>query len=150
MKIRNAQSKDINQLEIISKDRFKEKEMRLKFVNLVENNNYSVKIIEDSEDDILGFIVIKFIDMDLIEIYSLAVKKFYENKSLGLKLIQQVIKDYPNSKFILEVSEQNSAKFLYIKCGFKVDSIRKKYYKNEDAILMSYSKLSPGSEESKS
>ena len=80
MKIRNAQSKDINQLEIISKDRFKEKEMRLKFVNLVENNNYSVKIIEDSEDDILGFIVIKFIDMDLIEIYSLAVKKFYENR----------------------------------------------------------------------
>ena len=150
MKIRNAQSKDINQLEIISKDRFKEKEMRLKFVNLVENNNYSVKIIEDSEDGILGFIVIKFIDMDLIEIYSLAVKKFYENKSLGLKLIQQVIKDYPNSKFILEVSEQNSAKFLYIKCGFKVDSVRKKYYRNEDAILMSYSKLSPGSEESKS
>ena len=40
------------------------------------------------------------------------------------------------------------AKKLYLKCGFKIDSVRKKYYGNEDAILMSFYKLEPGSEES--
>ncbi len=148
MKIRKAQIKDICELEVISNEQFEEKKMRLNFINYVDNSNYTVNIIENSKKVILGFIVIKFIDMDHIEIYSLAVKKYFENKGFGFKLLQNVIKSYPNHNFILEVSENNIAKFLYKKCGFKIDSFRKKYYKNYDAILMSYSKLSPGSEES--
>lgn len=148
MKIRKAQIKDICELEVISNEQFEEKKMRLNFINYVDNSNYSVNIIENSKKVILGFIVIKFIDIDYIEIYSLAVKKYFENKGFGFKLLQNTIKSYPNYNFILEVSEKNTAKFLYKKSGFIIDSFRKKYYKNCDAILMSYSKLSPGSEES--
>ena len=147
MKIRKAKIKDLDILEIISKEQFKVVNLQPKFRLLLKDNSYHIQIIEEN-GVVLGFIIIKFLYRNLIDIYSIAIKKEYQNRGYGYKLLSGVIKNFHKYKIILEVSEGNVAKKLYFKCGFKIDSVRKRYYGNKDAILMSFYKLEPGSEES--
>jgi len=147
MKIRKAKIKDLDILEIISKEQFKVVKLQPKFRLLLKDNSYHIQIIEEN-GVVLGFIIIKFLYRNLIDIYSIAIKKEYQNRGYGYKLLSDVIKNFHKYKIILEVSEGNVAKKLYFKCGFKIDSVRKRYYGNKDAILMSFYKLEPGSEES--
>ena len=139
MKIRKAQIKDLDILEKISREQFEFDSLRPKFKHLINNNNYLVKIIE-SKNNIFGFLVIKYLDKGLIDLYSIAIKNNYQNKGYGYKFLKNVFKNFSGYKITLEVSENNIAKKLYLKFGFKIDSIRKNYYAETDAILMSYIK----------
>ena len=139
MKIRTAQIDDLNELESISKEQFHFESLRPKFNNLIFNKDYVVKVIEINKN-IFGFIVLKYVDKNVIDIYSIAIKNKYQNKGYGYKFLKDTLKSFSNYKITLEVSEKNSAKKLYLKCGFKIDSIRKQYYPDSDAILMSYIK----------
>ena len=139
MKIRKAQIKDLDILEKISKEQFEFDSLREKYKYIIDNNNYLVKIIE-SKNNIFGFLVIKYLDKDLIDLYSIAIKNNYQNKGYGYKFLKNVLKNFSGYKITLEVSENNIAKKLYLKFGFKIDSIRKNYYGEADAILMSYIK----------
>ena len=147
MKIRKAKIKDLDTLEIISKEQFRVKKLQPKFKLLLKDNSYQIQIIEE-KGAVIGFIIIKFLYKNLIDIYSIAIKKEYQNKGYGYNLLSRVLKNFHKYKITLEVSEENVAKKLYLKCGFKIDSVRKRYYGNNDAILMSFYKLEPGSEES--
>ena len=78
-----------------------------------------------------------------IQILNIAVKKNMRKKKVATELFG-VIFDYAKSedaeKFTLEVRPSNtSAVSLYKKLGFRVDGIRRNYYKKpqEDAVLMS-------------
>ena len=146
MKIRKAKIKDLDTLEIISKEQFKVEKLQPRFQLLLNDNSYQIQIIE--EEAVIGFIIIKFLYKNLIDIYSIAIKKEYQNRGYGYNLLSSVLKNFHKYKITLEVSEDNVAKKLYLKCGFKIDSVRKRYYGNKDAILMSFYKLEPGSEES--
>jgi len=80
---------------------------------------------------------------DEIQILNIAVKKSMRNKKIATELFD-VIFNYAKSEnaveFTLEVRPSNiSAISLYKKLGFKIDGVRKNYYRNplEDAILMS-------------
>ena len=84
--------------------------------------------------------VLKYVDKNVIDIYSIAIKNKYQNKGYGYKFLKDTVKSFSNYKITLEVSENNSAKKLYLKCGFKIDTVRKQYYPDSDAILMSYIK----------
>jgi len=137
MKIRKAESRDLNVLEIISNEQFKNENLRPKFKLLQKDSTYQIKIIEDG-DIIFGYIVIKCIDKYLFDIYSMAIKQEYQRKGYGYKFLRYILESSNGHKFILEVSEENNAKYLYLKCGFKVDGTRKGYYGKKDAILMSY------------
>ena len=139
MKIRSAQINDLNELESISKEQFHFESLRPKFNNLIFNKDYVVKVIEINKN-IFGFIVLKYVDKNVIDIYSIAIKNKYQNKGYGYKFLKDTLKSFSNYKITLEVPENNSAKKLYLKCGFKIDSIRKQYYPDSDAILMSYIK----------
>ena len=139
MKIRTAQIDDLNELESISKEQFHFESLRPKFNNLIFNKDYVVKVIEINKN-IFGFIVLKYVDKNVIDIYSIAIKNKYQNKGYGYKFLMDTLKSFSNYKITLEVPENNSAKKLYLKCGFKIDSIRKQYYPDSDAILMSYIK----------
>ena len=139
MKIRTAQINDLNELESISEEQFHFESLRPKFNNLIFDKDYVVKVIEIKKI-IFGFIVLKYVDKNVIDIYSIAIKNKYQNKGYGYKLLNDTVKNFSNYKITLEVSENNSAKKLYLKCGFKIDSIRKQYYPDSDAILMSYIK----------
>ena len=146
MKIRKAKIKDLDTLEIISKEQFKVEKLQPRFQLLLNDNSYQIQIIE--EEAVIGFIIIKFLYKNLIDIYSIAIKKEYQNRGYGYNLLSSVLKNFHKYKITLEVSEDNVAKKLYFKCGFKIDSVRKRYYGSKDAILMSFYKLEPGSEES--
>ena len=139
MKIRTAQIDDLNELESISKEQFHFESLRPKFNNLIFNKDYVVKVIEINKN-IFGFIVLKYVDKNVIDIYSIAIKNKYQNKGYGYKFLKDTLKSFSNYKITLEVSEKNSAKKLYLKYGFKIDSVRKQYYPDSDAILMSYIK----------
>ena len=147
MKIRKAKIKDLDTLEIISKEQFKVKKLQPRFKLLLKDNSYHIQIIEE-KGAVIGFIIIKFLYKNLIDIYSIAIKKEYQNRGYGYKLLSRTLKNFHKYKITLEVSEDNVAKKLYFKCGFKIDSVRKRYYGNKNAILMSFYKLEPGSEES--
>jgi len=147
MKIRKAEIRDLNSLKLISNEQFKNENLRPKFKLLQKDATYQIKIIEEG-DIIFGYIVIKFLNKYLFDIYSMAIKQEYQGKGYGYKFLRYILESFNGYKFNLEVSEENNAKYLYLKCGFKIDGIRKGYYGKKDAILMSYYVFRPGSEES--
>ena len=70
------------------------------------------------------------------------IKKSYRGKHLSSILMKYLITycvENNIKKIHLEVSSKNKIAInLYTKFGFTQVGLRKKYYKNSDAILMSY------------
>ena len=90
-------------------------------------------------DEIVGFASISIV-LDEAEITNIVIKKNYRGKKLSLLLIEILIKTATEascSKIHLEVNENNKiAQNLYKQFGFEQVGLRKNYYKNQDAILM--------------
>ena len=89
---------------------------------------------------ILGFAGI-LINIDIIEIMNIVVRKEYRNQGIGKKLLEEliIISKRTNLEIInLEVNIKNEIAIkLYKKFGFEQIGIRKKYYNMiDDAIIM--------------
>ena len=94
------------------------------------------------DDEIVGFLEGSII-LDEAELYEIAIKKDCQGKKYSLKLMDYFL-DYCKEKNVetvfLEVNIINSkAISLYEKYGFEKYSIRKKYYGDNDAVLMKLS-----------
>lgn len=104
---------------------------------ILSNNSKYIVIKNDSE--ILGFAGIKII-LDEADIMNIVVKKAYRNKKIGSLLLDSLVKlskKLSIKSITLEVNEKNLVAFhLYEKFGFKKVGIRKNYYNNENAIIM--------------
>ena len=100
MKIRVAQINDLNQLENISEEQFHFENLRPKFNNLIFNNDYVVKVIE-IKNNIFGYMVLKHVDKNVIDIYSIAIKNKYQNKGYGYKFLMDTLKSFSNYKITL-------------------------------------------------
>lgn len=88
------------------------------------------------DDKIIGFIIVQILQ-DEVDIIDIIIDYKYQHQGYGFKLLNYVISEYNNYRFILEVASKNSnAISLYKKCNFKVINIRKNYYVNDDAIIM--------------
>ena len=103
-----------------------------------DSNNlfYFVLILDES---IIGFLEGSIV-LDEAELFEIAIKSEFQGKKYSLKLMDYFI-DYCKAKNVatifLEVNTINSkAVALYEKYGFEKYSIRKKYYGENDAILM--------------
>lgn len=107
--------------------------------NRMNNNPFTNFYIETKEEKIVGFINYDLI-YDRCELIDIAVVEQEENKGLGTKLLEWMIKDCTerNVKSItLEVKITNKkAIHLYEKFGFTKVAIREKYYQGIDGILM--------------
>lgn len=114
--------------------------------NLLKELNYQIDDINGNpffkciifEDDIIkGILCYQYI-YDRIEIDYIIVEKLYRNQGIATKLFNYMEDLYDNLiNITLEVNENNlSAISFYEKMGFKKVSIRKKYYKDNDGILM--------------
>lgn len=105
----------------------------------LENEN-SACFVMKNDSEIVGFACL-WISVDDIHITNIAIKKSYRQNGFGGILLEHLI-DYSKStgkkELTLEVNENNEpAKKLYLKYGFKILGIRKKYYNNkENAIIM--------------
>lgn len=98
-------------------------------------NNVFFKSFVYVESDIKGIIVYDLL-YDRIEIEYIIVDKFYRRNGIGSKLLKELEKS--NIKNItLEVRESNiEAIKFYEDNGFRIETIRKNYYENENGYLM--------------
>ena len=91
------------------------------------------------KEEIIGYI--SFSHIFDIEIESIIVKSSYQRQGIGTLLLKYVFnfsKENKINNVFLEVRKSNLAAIsLYKKMGFKIISIRKKYYENtEDALIL--------------
>ena len=83
-----------------------------------------------------GFIQIE-LHFEIIDIINIAVDKNYQNQGIATNLLNHILNTYKCNKVMLEVRESNtSAISFYKKNEFIEIHRRKKYYGNEDAIIM--------------
>lgn len=102
-------------------------------------NDDSCLYLAKMDEDIVGFFALKMGPFE-IDIMNIVVRKDMRNKKIGTCLMEKIIEIFDKSKkekINLEVNENNiSAIKLYEKFGFEKVGIRKKYYGDDDAILM--------------
>lgn len=141
--IREMSLNDLNEINVIGnqiKDNF------VKNYNLEEYQNIEwlkVYVYEESFK-VLGFIVIAK-NYENIDIYAIAVENDSKKKGIGSKLLEFIINNEDYETITLEVRSENIAAInLYTKYNFETINTRKKYYDNDDALVMQY-KNSKGS-----
>lgn len=92
--------------------------------------------VYEIDKEIVAFIIFSIM-YEKCEIIDIFVLDNYRRKGLASILINEILKDYDIENITLEVSKENiNAIYLYRKLGFKEVAIRKKYYENNDGILM--------------
>ena len=133
--IRLANKNDLNKINEIGlqiKEDFNKKYDIENFLNL----DYGKIYVYEENESVIGFIQLEE-HYEILDIINIAVDKDNHNKNIGTKLIEFSTKDTKTEKIMLEVRESNiSAIKLYEKNGFVEINRRKKYYGNEDAIIM--------------
>ena len=137
IEIRQFSEKDAEEVFSILKENF-ENPWSLNIIK--EKNPFSIKIVAKIGEQIAGFLSGEII-IDEGNILMIAVKKDFQRKKIGEKLLKEFLKvarEKDVKKVFLEVSEKNiPALNFYRKHGFKIAYVRKKYYKNgENAIVM--------------
>ena len=104
----------------------------------IENDN-SKYIIAKVDNQIVGFAGIKII-IDEADIMNIVTKKTFRNQGIGTLLLENLISIVSKlhlTSISLEVNEENlPAIHLYEKFGFENLGIRKNYYQNKNAIIM--------------
>ena len=104
----------------------------------IESNN-SKYIVAKIDNEIVGFAGIKII-MDEADIMNIVTKQAFRNQGIGTLLLENLISiahELQLSSISLEVNEENSpAIHLYEKFGFQNLGIRKNYYQDKNAIIM--------------
>lgn len=83
-----------------------------------------------------GFILCRTI-IDETEILTICVAPEFQKQGIANRLLNEAFIKAKGTNFFLEVNENNeAAKTLYQKNGFKVVGRRKKYYNNKDDALI--------------
>ncbi len=108
-------------------------------VNDFTDSPYSIYLAHLSNNELTGFINFNLL-YERAELNYLYVKNDYRGLGLGKLLCQEMVnycmKESVDS-ITLEVNQKNdTAVKLYKKIGFREISVRKNYYKDEDAYLM--------------
>lgn len=141
MKIRQLEERDLSQVIEISKESFTIPWSSRSFQQEMHSQVSTLKVFE-IDGEVAGFIVYRVI-LDEAEILSIAVKPDKRKRGIATELLKNALEDICKRAKIcfLEVRASNiDAIKLYEKLGFKVSSIRKKYYllPEEDALIMEY------------
>ena len=105
----------------------------------IQDNPFLNILVYENLKEILGFIIYSRM-YERAEIEYIYITEENRKKGIAHSLIKAMEKDCMNNNcknITLEVRKSNApAHNLYQKQGYKEISIRKNYYKNEDAILM--------------
>lgn len=108
------------------------------FLDELQQKNRIYFVAKDN-DKIIGYIGLYEYDDDL-SIIGIALIKEYQNRGIGTRLLKkakEVARKMSKKSISLEVDVLNtSAISFYNKNNFVVTNIRKKYYKDNDALVM--------------
>lgn len=102
------------------------------------DSSIAIVMVAEENNSVVGYLyALDFEDnIDLLSIY---VDEDYRLNHIGYKLLNELQKKCKDETITLEVSSTNiGALTLYKKCNFKEVGIRKKYYKDSDAIIMKW------------
>jgi ribosomal-protein-alanine N-acetyltransferase len=138
LEIINYSSLYLNDILDIEKKSFVRPWTKAMFLSSSKNPAAQFKIALDGQR-LVGYCVFQ-ISGNENEILNIAVKPEERGKSYGRKLLEFIF-DVSIKKdcktIFLEVAKNNEkALSLYERLGFKKINVRKKYYANEDAIIM--------------
>ena len=134
--IRKASSRDLKKINNLGIQLFDNFESTYNINNYLGNNNYIILINEES---VINGLLIVYKNIDYYELELIVVDYSFRKKGIGQSLMNNFFANYcsKGDKVILEVKSTNyNAISFYKKNGFKVSGIRKKYYKNDDAVIM--------------
>lgn len=137
MEIRNMTLNDFNEIEPIYNLEFDDFWKPLNLKSELENIS-SKYIVAKEGNTIVGFAGIWF-SVDDAHITNIVVRKDFRNKGIGSLLLERLIELAKcKTALTLEVNVKNKiAQKLYLKYGFEILGIRKKYYDGiEDAYIM--------------
>ena len=98
---------------------------------------YFKTLVAEEQGDVVGFLM--YTDLDgMIDIMDIVVDNSYRRQKIGSLLMDEMITNSKeDSKFYLEVNVKNEPAIqMYEKFGFKKIHTRKKYYGEEDALIM--------------
>jgi [ribosomal protein S18]-alanine N-acetyltransferase len=138
--IRQMCEKDIPEIMAIEHSSFSTPWSEISFLNEVYKKNAFSKVIV-WEAHIIGYICVNYL-LHESHILNLAVHQDYRRKGVATRLMNEILRELKKKECVfmyLEVRASNTgAQKFYEFFGFKVESIRKKYYTNpdEDALLM--------------
>lgn len=102
------------------------------------NRNYSKILVLEEKNIVKGFIHYDILS-DNIDIINIVIDLNERQKGYGSMLLSHLINNINKDikSITLEVSSNNeAAKNLYLKNGFEIINVRKKYYGEEDGLLM--------------
>ncbi len=104
---------------------------------IISMSNNSKYYAYELNNKYIGFICILDLDTEL-EIIDVFIEPKYQGNGYGDKLLKYILDNYKNRNYFLEVNVNNERAInLYKKNGFEILTIRKHYYKDEDAYVMS-------------
>lgn len=138
LQIGNFSDDFLNDIIEIEKRSFKKPWTEEMFLNSFLNKKVSFKVAFDN-GKIAGFCLYWTIEGET-ELLNIAVDPLYRRRSIAKSMLEYMEKDIKkeNSGIVfLEVRESNVAAIsLYTSLGYRKAGIRKKYYVDEDAIVL--------------
>ena len=102
-------------------------------VNALENYKTEISYLVNEEK--LGYVIIEV--LDTVNIIDVFVNESYRGRGISKILFNYLFDNYKNVRFMLEVRSKNFVAInLYESYNFKTIHVRKKYYGNDDALIM--------------
>jgi ribosomal-protein-alanine N-acetyltransferase len=122
----------------IERESFTNPWSREMFLGSAKNNTTTFKVLMKNKI-VIGYYIISTV-ADETEILEIAVSRKFRRQNFGKFMLVDILKEssLKKSKFVfLEARISNTpALNLYKSVGFKEIGIRKKYYGNEDAVIL--------------
>ncbi len=136
--IRRAKTDDIMAIVALEKQGFRSTLGAHFIYQEIVNNPFALYMVYESNNQVIAYIGYHIVD-DKADILNFVVGRLYQGNGYGSMLLEKTLDEVTRlgAKIItLEVRPSNKqARYVYEKFGFKPTYTRKKYYKNEDAIV---------------
>ncbi|MCA6072587.1 MAG: ribosomal protein S18-alanine N-acetyltransferase [Endomicrobium sp.] len=134
MEIVNFEEKFLDDIIKIEEKSFINPWTKDMFLSSAKNSAVKFRILIKNKT-VVGYYVISSV-ADETEILDIAVNPDFRKQSLGKSLLEDIKKEAAG-KIFLEVRKSNVAALnLYKLFNFEEIAIRKRYYKNEDALIL--------------
>ncbi|OEG70162.1 hypothetical protein ATZ36_01445 [Candidatus Endomicrobiellum trichonymphae] len=138
MKIINFSKRFLDDIAEIEKQSFVNPWTKEMLLDSAKNAAVKFKVLIENKT-VAGYYIIST-SADETEVLDIAVDPKFRKRSFGQAMLADIKKESNNKKsrvIFLEVRQNNNAAInLYKSFGFKEIGVRKKYYKNEDALVL--------------